>query len=200
MKNNNWFFVSIALFIILVASGVYLISKSRSNPPAETSAVKETPGLAVGRPVPIFSLRDRDGREFSSENLKGQNVVLFFTEGIMCYPSCWEQIAAFAEDSRFPAASTTVLSVVVDRKEDWQYAISKMPALSEALIVFDTDKNVSREFGMLTRPSSMHYGSFPGHSYVLIDKDGIVRYIFDDPMMAVNNDKLIQEIQKINPL
>ena len=200
MTKSIWFFVSVALFLILVSGGAYVLSGGRVAPPASISTAPEAPGLAVGKPVPPFSLRDRDGREFSSENLKGRNVVLFFTEGIMCYPSCWEQMASFAKDNRFAAASTTVLSVVVDRKEDWQYAIAKMPALGEALIAFDTDRSVSREFGMLIQSSSMHYGSYPGHSYVLIDKQGIVRYIFDDPMMAINNDRILGEIKKLNSL
>ena len=51
---------------------------------------------------------------------------------------------------------------------------------------------------MLTLDSSMHYGSLPGHTYVIIDKEGIVRYVYDDPRMAINNDLLVAELGKLN--
>ena len=44
----------------------------------------------------------------------------------------------------------------------------------------------------------MHPGSLPGHTYVVIDKKGIVRYIFDDPNMGIRNDQLVAEITKLN--
>jgi len=45
--------------------------------------------------------------------------------------------------------------------------------------------------------SSMHRGQFPGHTYVLIDKQGIVRFIKDDVQMAVRNKELIAEVNKL---
>ena len=69
--------------------------------------------------------------------------------------------------------------------------------LRKSLAHFDDDTAVSRQFGMLTTESSMHKGLFPGHSYVLIDKEGIVRYVLDDPSMRINNDKLVTELGKL---
>ena len=72
-----------------------------------------------------------------------------------------------------------------------------MPELAEAVVVFDDDTEVSKQFGMLTTESSMHKGLFPGHSYVVIDKEGIIRYVLDDPSMRINNDKLVAELSKL---
>lgn len=151
----------------------------------------------LDKSAPFFELSDRNGRIYSLENLKGKNIVLFFNEGLMCYPACWNQIVALADDERFKNDDTVVLSVVIDSSEEWEEAIRKMPELEEAVVVFDKGAEVSNKFGMLKTESSMHYGAFPGHTYVIIDKKGIVRYVFDDPNMAIRNDEIAAEISKI---
>lgn len=151
----------------------------------------------VNKPLPDFNLADRDGKVYSPDALRGKNAILFFTEGAMCYPACWNQIVSFAEDDRFKANDTVILSIVLDSKTDWQQTVSKAPNLAKATVLFDTGGVVSNKFGTLNAPSSMHPGSLPGHTYLLVDKKGIVRYVFDDPQMAIRNDQLITEIAKI---
>ena len=73
-----------------------------------------------------------------------------------------------------------------------------MPELAKADTMFDLGASVSRQLGMLTTNSSMHRGQLPGHTYVVIDKDGIVRYVFDDPNMAIANNSLFSKIQELN--
>jgi alkyl hydroperoxide reductase subunit AhpC len=85
------------------------------------------------------------------------------------------------------------LSVVIDQPSEWASAIRQMPQLASATVLFDTDKAVSNEYGMLTVNSSMHYGSYPGHTFVVIDKQGIVRWVYDDPAMGIDNEKIASE-------
>lgn len=157
-----------------------------------------SPEELVGKPAPAFSLTDIDGNVYSPESLKGKNVVLFFNEGLMCYPACWNQIASFGKDARFNSGDTIALSVVVDPKKDWGQAIAKMPELAAAKTLFDDGGYASRAFSVLKTPSSMHYGTLPGHTYVVIDKTGIVRYVFDDPRMAIRNDEIFAKISAFN--
>lgn len=151
----------------------------------------------VGKSAPDFMLQSYDGKQINLKELKGKRVVLFFTEGLMCYPSCWNQMAAFGKDSAFNNSDTTTLSISVDRKEDWREAVDKMPELSSAIVLFDTNRQVSNEYGVLTLSSSMHKGQFPGHTYLILDKEGIVRFIKDDPEMGVRNDELKKELEKL---
>ena len=148
----------------------------------------------VGKPMPAIELTDKDGKAFSPANAKGKYTVLFFNEGLMCYPACWNQISAFGSDPRFNGDQIQAISVVTDPASEWQKAITKMPELAKADIMFDTRANASRQLGMLTTLSSMHKGSLPGHTYIVIDKEGIVRYVFDDPNMAIANDMLFGKI------
>lgn len=166
-------------------------ARSGNNEPA---ASIET---MVGKASPSFSFKNREGKEYNSDNLKGKNVILFFSEGLMCYPACWDQMAELGSDQRLNNNDTISFSVVMDSPTQWQGAVQKMPALAKANTVFDSGGEVSRRFGMLTLASSMHYGSLPGHTYVVIDKQGIVRHVFDDPNMAIHNNQLVDELAKL---
>lgn len=151
----------------------------------------------LNKPAPSFSLTDRSGNNYSNASLKGKNVVLFFSEGLSCYPACWNQIASFATDQRFNTSDTVALSVVLDTPDDWQKITQKMDGIDKANIVFDNGGQISRTFGMMSVTSSMRQGTSPGHTYVVIDKQGIVRYVFDDPSMAVRNDQIAAELAKL---
>ncbi len=200
-NTNTSNITAIVLIAVFIVGGFYLLSRGDSGSqignvsPAGNAISSGSLNNLVGKPVPVFSIRDRNGTEYSSESLKGKNVVLFFNEGIMCYPACWNQMVALATDPRFGDLGITAFSVVIDQPSDWQSAIRKMPDLGKAAVLFDSDKSVSRAFGMLTVPSSMHYGSYPGHSFVMIDKQGIIRSIFDDPNMAIDNDRVLAEMK-----
>lgn len=194
---------TLAIGAIVVGMGgglIFLINHANTDGIPEISATSSSNGdsTLVGKPVPQFSLKDRNGTVYSPESLKGKNVVLFFNEGIMCYPACWNQMVALATDNRLQTTDTVAFSVVIDSPREWQQAIAKMPALGKATVLFDTDKTVSNDFGMLTVRSSMHYGSFPGHTFIVIDKEGIVRFVYDDPNMGIDNDKVVTALQALN--
>lgn len=151
----------------------------------------------LNKPTPDFTLESYDGRKITLSQLKGKNVVLFFNEGIMCYPACWNQIVAFGKDKEFEANNTVVLNINVDPKQDWAGAVKKMPELATGTVLLDSDRSVVSAYGVLTVESSMHRGQFPGHSYVIVDKEGIVRFVWDDPQMAVRNKEILAQITKL---
>lgn len=169
---------------------------SNSGSTSDAQPITALDGL-VGKPAPEFSLTDINGKTYSTENLKGKNVVLFFNEGLMCYPACWNQIAKFGSDGRFNNDNTVALSIVLDPKKDWSEAIAKMPELAAAKTLFDDGGYAARAFNVLKLPSSMHYGLLPGHTYIVIDKAGIVRYVLDDPRMAIRNDDIFAKVQAL---
>lgn len=183
---------AIVLFIgiFLIIAAIFVVYAGNAKQPSGASANDAT--KLIGKPVPEFSLADDKGNTYTSENLRGKDFILFFNEGLMCYPACWDQVAAFPQDKRFSDKNVMVFSVVTDTPESWQPAKEKMPALAAANVLFDVGASVSNSFGVLNLPSSMHRGMMPGHTYVVVDKQGIVKDVIDDPTMAINNDKLIQ--------
>ena len=72
-----------------------------------------------------------------------------------------------------------------------------MPQLAKATTMFDVNATASRELGLLTLASSMHRGSLPGHTYIVLDQNAIVRYVLDDPNMAIANDMLFSKIGEL---
>lgn len=195
-KKNNvaiFLFAGIAVLVVVI---VGIVLKNTSDAQKQGTQAVESTNSLVGKPLPAMQLTDKNGQTYPLENLKGKNVVLFFNEGIRCYPACWDQIAAFGTDPRFNSPDTIALSVVVDRPADWEQAQSKMPDLAKAIMLFDNRGSVSKKLGLLSANSSMHSGSMPGHTYLLIDKQGIVRDIYDDANMATNNDLIYEKISK----
>lgn len=199
--------VSIAVIVVSGTIALGILSRSTATP-SDTSDTDmaghhtqngptSDPTSFVGKPSPDFRLTDHSGKEYALADLKGKRVVLFFNEGLMCYPACWNQIAALGDDERFTAEDIIALSVVTDSRNEWEKAIAKMPELASATVVHDIGGVVSGQFGMLTTKSSMHYGQLPGHSYVVIDAGGVIRHAYDDPMMAIHNDQLVEELKKI---
>lgn len=160
--------------------------------PAESAAFDNL----LGKPALDFTLESHDGQKYTLSSLKGRKVILFFNEGLMCYPACWNQIAAFGGDKEL-SSQAVILNINVDPKEEWKKAIDKMPELSSATVLHDPDRSVSKAYGVLTLSSSMHRGQFPGHTYVVIDNEGIVRMTRDDSEMAVRNKELESELAKI---
>ena len=217
-NNNNKKFPVVTIVIVSVAVLAlgYFLFKSSPDNSANSARINQTASTddhhgsgsmaansdqlnaLVGKPMPDIELKDKDGKTYTATDFKGKNTVLFFNEGLMCYPACWNQIAAFGSDERFNSGEIQAISVVVDSASDWQRAVAKMPQLAKANTMFDTGAGASGRLGMLTTASSMHRGSLPGHTYVVIDKEGIVRYVFDDPNMAMANDMLFGKIGELN--
>ena len=154
---------------------------------------------AVGKPAPDFSLESMGGGIIKLSAYRGKNVVLFFTEGTMCYPACWDQMAQFGSDDRFNNKDTVVLSIGVNPKSEWESIVAKAPQLAKAPILLDTTKAVSSAYDVLSLKSSMHPGTLPGHTYFIIDREGIIRFAFDDVDMGIRNDKLAEELKKLAP-
>lgn len=189
------------LTIIIIGFGVEKFSKQGEGGTGSSAEKGSTTNnlsqLLVGKPAPAFSLADRDGNVYTNDTFKGKRVVFFFNEGLVCYPACWNQMMEFPKDKRFDQNDVVVFSVVVDTKESWQKAIEKMPELGNVKVLFDNEKKTSKDFQMLSASSSMHAGNLPGHSYVVLDKEGVVRYVLDDPKMAINNGTIYSEIEKL---
>lgn len=196
MTKNNYKELVIVGIIGAVALVISAALMQTSNKQKQETQGQELAGSLLGQPLPELQLRDKSGEAYPLQAMKGKNLVLFFNEGIMCYPACWNQIAAFGTDARFNSPDTAAFSVVIDSAKDWETAQQKMPDLAKATILFDQNAQASRQLGLLSAHSSMHAGSMPGHTYLLVDKQGLVREVFDDANMGVNNDLLMDKISK----
>jgi len=197
MKEKQIIILGSIITAAMLVAAIFLFNGNSGQSSSTSQTVNISLDSLVGKTAPDFTLENYNGEKVTLSKLKGKNVVLFFSEGLMCYPACWDQIAAFGKDNEFASKDTIALTILNDPKSDWKMAIEKMPELAKAVVLFDTDKRISITYDMLSLPSSMHKGQLPGHTYVVIDKEGIVRYVKDDVSMAVRNQELIAEINKL---
>lgn len=211
--NNKYIFIFFLIALVVVFGVGFLVSKQKTNQTNQTvqtgdMASHHTPpapadntlfNSLMGKAAPDFNLESYiSGEEVSLSSLKGKKVVLFFSEGAMCYPGCWDQVSAFAKDKEdFAAKGAVVYTIIVDPRDDWKKSVDEEPKMASANVLMDAGGQISTKYGALTVGSSMHRGQFPGHTYVVIDEEGIIRYLLDDENMLVRNKELLAELEKI---
>lgn len=133
---------------------------------------KPGPGVAA----PPIRLPATRGGTFDLASLRGQRVLLYFQEGIMCQP-CWDQlkdIESHIEELRALGVDSLV-SISTDPidalKEKARIERLSTPVLS------DPDLRVSRAYD--ANSYGMMGKSRDGHTFILLDKDGTILWRAD---------------------
>ncbi|HSE07831.1 MAG TPA: peroxiredoxin family protein [Nocardioidaceae bacterium] len=141
------------------------------------------------RTAPDFTLTDTSGAEHRLTDHRGQNVLLYFSEGAGCQ-SCIVQMGEIERQAAaFAAEDVVVLPIVMNTREQ----ISNDMALNGVTTPFLLDDGtVSSAYGTLGR--GMHAG-LPGHSFVLIDKQGRQRWYGEYPSMWLAPAELLAEVR-----
>jgi peroxiredoxin len=132
-----------------------------------------TPG--PGEAAPAFALPSTDGT-FELTAFRGQNVLLFFQEGIMC-PACWDQVREIeANWNQFQDLGIErMFQVTTDPLEASREALRQYRLRTP--IMYDAGVKVSRVYE--TNKYGMMGDSMNGHSFILVDKEGVIRWRAD---------------------
>ena len=126
---------------------------------------------AVGSAAPDFTLPSTSGSEVTLSKLRGKNVLLAFFP-LAFTRVCTAEMCSFTEDyGAFRDASTEVLPISVDSIPTLKEFKSKERISVDLLS--DFKREVSRRYGTLLE-DRFH----SNRAYVLIDRDGIVRWTF----------------------
>lgn len=182
---------------ILLAIFIGLVVFSRFNASPKVEQTKDIYNNMVGKQAPDFDLANNLSSRTSLKSLRGKKVVLFFNEGLTCYPACWNQIAELGKDSDLNNDNVATVSIVPNEATDWVSAFQRQPDLAKETILYDPSLTVAKAYGVIELASSMHKGVQPGHTYIILDRQGIVRYTYDDSKMGIENDLLKKELSKI---
>jgi peroxiredoxin len=142
------------------------------------------------RLAPDFTLVDTSGRPVHLADYRGHPVVLYFSEGAGCQ-SCLLQMAAIEKQAdAFRADGIVVLPIVMNSADQIRADMAANKVTTPFLI--DTAGAVSRAYGTLGK--GMHAG-LPGHSFVLIDANGIQKWYGEYPSMYLAPQELLQQIR-----
>lgn len=146
----------------------------------------------TGKAAPEFTLPSTSGGEVTLSALRGQNVLLAFFP--LAFTSvCTREMCSFSDDySQFEGSGTVVLPISVDSIPTLKEFKAK-EKLSVDLLS-DFKREVSRRYGTL-----MEAQFFSSRAYVLIDRDGIVRWTYreDTPGTRRENADLLSEIEAL---
>jgi len=152
----------------------------------------------IGAPAPAFDERDVvTSTAISSESLRGKNVLLFFSEGVMCQ-ACFQQIQALeARAADLKQRGLVLVNVTNDRVADAKQAAATYRITTP--LVADEDRDMTGAYDALGQ--GMHPNT-AGHTFVLIDRQGVIRWRRDywlgsKPTMYVNPDQLLADIPNL---
>ncbi len=148
---------------------------------------------AVGAAAPDFTLPSTAGIDVTLSNLKGRNVLLAFFP-LAFTGTCTKEMCAFSDDfAKFRDVNALVLPISVD----------SIPTLNEfkakerlALdLLSDFKREVSRKYGTLIEEKF-----FSNRAYILIDKQGIVRWVYAEqtPSTRRENEEIFQQLRALS--
>lgn len=141
------------------------------------------------RTAPGFTLTDTSGVQHTLAEHRGENVLLYFSEGAGCQ-SCIVQMGEMEKQAAaFEELDVTVLPIVMNSREQ---ITADMDANGVKTPFLLDDGTVSQAYGTLGK--GMHAG-LPGHSFVLIDKQGQQRWYGEYPSMWLAPQDLLDEVR-----
>lgn len=193
----------IALAVLAVIGGLFLIYLSASDEPSVGPSAKQqdvdydiaSPG--PGEAAPDFTLPSTKGGTVSLETYRGKTVLLYFHEGLGCQP-CWDQIRDLEKaQAKIKAVGVDELVTITTGPVDLIGQKMRDDQLTSVALA-DTDLAVSKQYE--ANKYGMMGDSRDGHSFLLIGPDGTIQWRADyggapDYTMYVPVDKLLADLE-----
>lgn len=129
--------------------------------------------IKIGDTAPNFTLPSQNGTNVSLSDFRNQKAVVLYFYPKDDTPGCTIESCAFRDQYQvFKNAGAEVIGVSGDSPESHQ----KFAAKYNLPFTLLTDKGdqVRKQYG-----ATMAFGFIPGRVTYVIDKEGIVRYVFD---------------------
>jgi peroxiredoxin Q/BCP len=139
------------------------------------------PTLKIGDRAPDFSLPSQDGKMVSLADYRGKNTVVLFFYPKDESPICTKEACSFRDAYEdFVKAGAAVIGVSSDSAESHERFAEhhRLPFI----LLADADGSLRKAFGV---PKTM--GILPGRVTYVIDKEGVVRLIFNSQLSAADH-------------
>jgi len=134
--------------------------------------------VKVGDRAPEFTLQSSEGVSISlSEIIGPKNIVLYFYPKDESY-GCTKQACSFRDSYEvFKDLGAEIIGISSDDVQSHQSFIQRhrLPFI----LLSDVDNNVRKLYGVVST-----FGLIPGRVTYIIDKEGIIRYIFSSQMQT----------------
>ncbi len=179
--------VVIAFFVVAIAAVVYV--GMRANEGNSTM-------LMAGEKAPEFALTSVNGTSFDLNSYLGKSdVLLFFNEGLTCSPCLQQMVDIDRNYSALSGMGVTVVSITTNSMSDMR-TWAQNNGITKMMVLSDQSLQVDQEYTTLYA-GSMHAGSAPGHTFILVGKDGNVlwRKDYGSYTMYVPMNELIASVK-----
>jgi peroxiredoxin len=188
-KNLYWL-VALVVALALIGATFFIGGKPNANAAGPIKVGARAPTV-VGRDVV-------SGQEIRSKDLAGKNVLYYLNEGVMCQ-ACLVQIQALQQHvSHLNGRRLTLVSVTNDDTSTLAQAAADYRITTP--LIADTNRAITKSFGVLggiPAGVGMHSDT-ANHTFVLVDRDGRVRFIKDYPKMWVDVNALLKQLPKLS--
>lgn len=154
-----------------------------------TCKMTKTKKIEVGDQIPMFSLKDQDGKEFSVKDHVGKKKLVIYFYPKDDTPGCTKEACKFRDEFEvFQDLEAMIIGISADNvKSHKNFALKYNLPFT---LLSDTNNEVRKSFGV---PGEL-FGSVPGRVTYIIDLNGKVQYIFNSLFKA---EKHIEEAKKI---
>lgn len=167
------------LVVFLGVIGLVVAALLSARPVVDEEVTAATP----------FTLPTTDGGTVSLSDYAGKPVILFFNEGAGC-DACLLQMAEIEKDADFAAAGIDVVPIVMNTAEQINPDRERFGVTTPFAL---DDGTISDAYGTLG--TGMHEG-LPGHSFVLVDGEGVQRWSGNYPSMWLEPSELLDIVQE----
>lgn len=155
---------------------------------------RDTSGeAALGVPAKDFELTSTTGDTVRLADYSGQRVLLYFSEGVGC-GGCWYQVAELEKNPNvLNGRDITLLPIVMNGADETRAEMARYGVTTPFLT--DVTGEVSRSYDVVGSKSAMH-DTLPGHTFLLVDEQGTVRWQGEYPNMFVEPAELADELDR----
>ncbi|MFZ7107242.1 MAG: redoxin domain-containing protein [Bacteroidota bacterium] len=153
--------------------------------------------LQIGQKAPDFKLINTNKEEVTLANFKGKNLVIFF------FPMAWtgvctKEMCSIQEDyNAYSGMNAETIGVSVDSF----FALKRFGEDNKITfpLLSDFNKIMIRDYDMILPDFAFGYKNVAKRATVVIDKEGIVRYIevLPNPGEMPNMDAIKQAVQQL---
>ena len=147
--------------------------------------------LNIGDQIPEFKLTDQNGEVFDINAVKGKNslVIYFYPKNFT--PGCTKEACSFRDSYEdFKELGAEVIGVSADSKKSHERFAKKYNL--PFVLLSDENGKVKRKFGV----KNNLLGLLPGRETYVVDKNGIVIYVFNSINAERHIKKALEALQK----
>jgi peroxiredoxin Q/BCP len=138
-------------------------------------------GLAVGDRAPDFALPDASGATIRLSDFRGKKAVVLYFYPKDDTPGCTKEACGFRDSyEEFAGAGAEVIGVSSDSGDSHRGFASKYKL--PFTLLSDRGGKVRQQYGV---PATL--GLLPGRVTFVIDRDGVVRHVFNSQLAATRH-------------